>query len=144
MRMWEAMLKGAKMGPQIFNRAVDGDGGSCAQGAIAQGLAGRTLARIGFNQEIDYVFNYLEDAVGSVSCPFGCTVGNVGARHVALHNNIWRVIAHLNNDHEWSRECIAYWLRDLEEPNWKKRLAAESVSASCERVADADPVPRIA
>lgn len=39
-KMSEAMRKGAKMGPQLFNVGMSNDGGSCAYWAIIRGGVG--------------------------------------------------------------------------------------------------------
>lgn len=108
MRLSEAIRLGATMKPQgkyYFFR----DGATCAQGAA--------LDAVGLLHEEDSLachyemarlwpwVNPLDPAAACFSCPF-CGPGR--GRMASL-------IAHLNNDHEWSRERIADFVK-LHEP----------------------------
>lgn len=110
MKLWEAMLKGAKKGPQLFNTQGigDGSGGSCAYGAIVAGFGYRLPS------EMDEVFPELNS---SATCPEGpCDYfTSAGRRFLCSPDSVGRAIVHLNNDHRWSRQRIAEWLanRDL-------------------------------
>jgi len=102
MKMWEAMLKGAKMKPQGFGAQFTSDGGSCAIGAVEDGL-GRS-----FYWRFD--FPALTEKVANATCP----VSGCGYKERISLGSLC-IPAHLNDVHRWSRECIAYWLKDIEE-----------------------------
>ena len=63
MKLWEAMLKGAKAGPQLFNKQSDRNGGTCAMGALSLGLCGDP-------------YNYTTELVESISKSSACPYGN--------------------------------------------------------------------
>lgn len=99
MKMWKAMLKGAKMGPQLFGRLKIGNG-SCAVGAVCLSMGFMKA------QELRNKFPFLWDLE---SCPVS---GCCDIKVQTLNN----VIVHLNDNHKWSRENIAHWVRSIEDP----------------------------
>jgi hypothetical protein len=98
MRISEAMRKGAALGPQLFNRLMDDEGGSCAYGAVIK------------------VSTALTDILGGMApeavCPVGpCAHFTADGLHRAQQPvGLLRVVVHLNNDHRWTREKIADWI----------------------------------
>lgn len=88
MKLWEAMLKGSKMKPQCFGLTYE-NGGSCAVGAANDG---------GYRS----FYSKEYDTLGQQPCPV-CNLDRGFNSHL---------IPHLNDDHKWSRECIAYYIRD--------------------------------
>jgi hypothetical protein len=120
MKIWEAMLKGAKMAPQTFNIIADKNG-TCAMGAALQGAGVPfvKLERIKFGTNIwDRFFGtskYL--AYSKQECP----VCRSGPQYL-----LWMII-HLNDVHHWSRECTAHWVRSLEDPESLKEEMMEGM-----------------
>ena len=112
MKLWEAMLKGAKMGPQLFNEQRDGRGGSCAYGALILGLDGPVEYAI---DEPCLIWSFPELAY-PCACPAGPCASYTSGQ--TLYKNapgiLQDVIVHLNNDHMWSRQRIAEWLANRE------------------------------
>lgn len=118
MKISEAMRKGAKMGPQLFNKNNDGYGGSCAMGAVQLGIAPGILE----------CSDAWEPLKGLRSCPFdNCSApftngtDYFGSPHVMAWSprNVGQVIVHLNNDHRWTRERIAGWIEaNVEVPTY--------------------------
>ena len=102
----EAILTGAKRRPlQSFDAYYGDEGGSCALGAAYEGIyhlpnhvEGRRPRRM------DRFFHCLENV--SRWCPVGCR------KHIPTG----AMIVHLNDDHRWTREQIAAWVRGEEPP----------------------------
>lgn len=95
-----AIMAGVHRRPlQSFGDYYGPEGGSCALGAAYEGiiLLPRHVER--FHPKVWRLFHILEDV--SRSCPEGCK----------KHIPIGALIVHLNDDHHWSRERIAEWVR---------------------------------
>ena len=95
-----AILAGAHRRPlQSFGDYYGPEGGSCALGAAYEGifLLPRHVER--FHPKVWRVFDILENV--SRSCPEGCK----------KHIPVGALIVHLNDDHHWTRERIAEWVR---------------------------------
>jgi hypothetical protein len=97
----DAILAGAsRRKQQSFGSYFGPEGGSCALGAAFEGIyvlphdVHDTVPR-----RLDRFFHCLDET--SRRCPVGC----------AKRIPIAALIVHLNDDHEWSRERIARWLR---------------------------------
>ncbi len=97
----EAILTGAKRRPvQSFGSYFGPNGGSCALGAAYEGVyLLPNDAHEAVPRRMDRFFDCLENV--SRDCPAGCH----------KHIPIGAMIVHLNDDHEWSREQVAAWLR---------------------------------
>lgn len=105
MKLSDAMRLGSMMKPQCFNDYEgpidDGDTvGTCAIGAAidAVGLLGA------FDDEAK-VFPILGQSV-NVRCP--------AEECEELDGTLGSLIAHLNDEHEWTREAIADWVSTVE------------------------------
>jgi hypothetical protein len=110
MKLWEAMLKGSKLRPQVFG-ATHNEFGTCAMGAAFEG------AGIPFSENPILRVVFPESGpIQDSSCPV-CELGSI-------YRNNRGLIPHLNDDHNWSRECIAYYIRDTFE---KKDTKTEEV-----------------
>lgn len=121
MKFWEAILKGAKMSKQHFGALWSGADGSCAVGAGILGLGFEHGSYPYLSEETRGKPYSLLMGLPPVMCP---VAGCPGSGSVVPQSVVGQ-IAHLNDDHRWSRECIAYWLRDtVEEP---KNIATDPV-----------------
>ena len=97
----EAILTGIKRRPtQSFGSYFGPNGGSCALGAAYEGVyLLPTDAHDAMPRRLDRFFDCLENT--SRRCPAGCK----------KQIPIGALIVHLNDDHEWTREQVAAWLR---------------------------------
>lgn len=95
MKLWEAMLEGAKKGPQLFGVSLLPSGESCAFGAIYLGA--------GINPHRERLQDHFPELDRETICP--------EADH---RNTLSGVIVHLNDEHNWSRQRIAEWLANRE------------------------------
>jgi hypothetical protein len=111
MKLWQAMLEGAKLGPQVFGHANSdkGDGGTCAIGAVCKAV-GVSNAEMVWNNGLNNLYPELLSASNCPQCE------NKGFEYWGFwyEFNLQRVIVHLNNDHRWSRQRIAEWLANRE------------------------------
>lgn len=103
MKIWEAMLKGSKMKPQIFGKTYDGVG-TCAMGAAYDGIGEPLDDR---RKGIVSLFPQVMGIQNGI-CPV-CQLTKDDRMEQKIN---WGLIPHLNDDHKWSRECIAYYIRD--------------------------------
>lgn len=99
----EAIREGAKVRPQAFDSYFN-SGGSCAYGAGLEAMTGRITAAPSLVVE---QFRYLMDS--GATCP-ACL-----SDEAEPYKTIAKVIFHLNDDHQWTREQIADWLESEEE-----------------------------
>jgi hypothetical protein len=97
----EAILSGAERRPrQSFGMYFGPEGGSCALGAAYDGVYRLPESVRGTHPtRMDRFFHCLENV--SKRCPAGCR------KQVPIA----ALIVHLNDDHRWTREQIADWLR---------------------------------
>ena len=97
----EAILSGAeRRSRQSFGTYFGPEGGSCALGAAYEGVYRLPDTVRGTHpHRMDRFFHCLENV--SKRCPAGCR------KQVP----IGALIVHLNDDHRWTREQIAGWLR---------------------------------
>ena len=97
----EAILSGAERRPrQSFGTYFGPEGGSCALGAAYDGVYRLPESVRGTHPtRMDRFFHCLENV--SKRCPAGCR------KKVPIA----ALIVHLNDDHRWTREQIADWLR---------------------------------
>jgi hypothetical protein len=96
----EAIMKGVRRRPvQSFGEYFGQDGGSDALGAAYEGIFLLPRDVRGFHPRVWRLFDFLESSARH--CPGGC--------HKFLP--IAALMVHLNDDHEWSREQIADWVR---------------------------------
>lgn len=119
MKLSEAIRLGAMTSPrQCFGKLADGFGGLCAMGCA--------LAAIGreMNEwiELPFMWRWL----GSIDdCPV------CGTRYKGHRTT--NIVAHLNDDHQWSREQIADYIETLEsaeQPALKEATNADAVSGA--------------
>jgi hypothetical protein len=96
----EAILTGVLRRPrQSFGAYFGPEGGSCALGAAYEGIHLLPRDVRGFRPRVWRLFDILENV--SRVCPEGCR------KRIPLAP----MIVHLNDDHQWSRERIAQWVR---------------------------------
>ena len=90
---------GASRGPQCFGSYFDEKGGSCALGAVYEGVyhLPREHGKL-IPDHLERLFRCLDEM--TKKCPQGCS------KRLPLAS----MIVHLNDDHRWSREQIAEWL----------------------------------
>jgi len=120
MKLSEKIRSGAKLAPQFFGGLGDGSNGTCAIGAALHAV-GELLACQGpMRQKSCYdVFPVLWVRAG---CPCDCE--NPKRIHSGREvNTMGEAIAHLNDNHRWSREAIAEWVETIE-----NKLDAEAAS----------------
>jgi hypothetical protein len=119
----EAILSGTERRPrQSFGTYFGPEGGSCALGAAYEGVYRLPDAVRGTHpQRMDRFFHCLENV--SKRCPAGCR------KQVPIA----ALIVHLNDDHRWTREQIAGWLRGAPlRPNAEPPKAESSAESSAE------------
>lgn len=107
MKLWEAMLNGAKLGCQVFGKLSDGEGGTCALGAVMVGIGTRPSAFSADLTTMEYP-ELMAPATVCIACGEPPRAGG------ELDLTLWGLIVHLNNDHRWSRQRIAEWLANRE------------------------------
>ena len=92
---------GSTRGPQCFGSYFDDAGGSCALGAVYEGVhhLPRTHGKL-MPDHLERLFRCLDEM--TKVCPRGCE------KRLPLA----AMIVHLNDDHRLTREQIAQWLSD--------------------------------
>ena len=96
----QAIMTGVRRRPvQSFGEYFGEDGGSDALGAAYEGIFLLPRDVRGFHPRVWRLFDFLESSARH--CPAGC--------HKYLP--IAALMVHLNDDHQWSREQIAGWIR---------------------------------
>jgi hypothetical protein len=95
----EFIRAGSTRGPQCFGSYFDEKGGSCALGAVYEGLyhLPRRHGKL-IPDHLERLFRCLDEM--TKQCPRGCS------KRLPLAS----MIVHLNDDHRMSREEIAEWL----------------------------------
>lgn len=95
----EFIRVGSKHGPQCFGSYFDEKGGSCALGAVYEGVyrLPREHGKL-IPDHLERLFRCLDEV--TKRCPRGCQ------KRLPLAS----MIVHLNDDHLMSREQIAEWL----------------------------------
>jgi hypothetical protein len=104
----DAILEGAKRRPQAFGSYFTWEGGSCALGAAFEGIHHLPEVIGPLHPRLERLFHCLEDIIRA--CPVGCK------KKLPLAS----LIVHLNDDHLWTREQIAEWLKQ-EDPSERVR-----------------------
>ena len=91
---------GSSRGHQCFGSYFDEKGGSCALGAVYEGVyhLPRAHGKL-IPDHLERLFRCLDEV--TKPCPLGCK------KRLPLAS----MIVHLNDDHLWTREQIAAWLR---------------------------------
>jgi hypothetical protein len=103
MKLSEAIRLGAMNGPQVFGRLGDlAGGGTCAQGAAVLAIGLMPDALRGINIQARFIEAFPASVIPA-QCP-KCKENNVAGN----------LMAHLNNDHLWTREQIADWVEQIE------------------------------
>lgn len=96
----QAIMTGVSRRPvQSFGEYFGENGGSDALGAAYEGIFMLPRDVRGFHPRVWRLFDFLEST--SRRCPDGC----------GKHLPIAAQMVHLNDDHQWSRERIAEWVR---------------------------------
>ena len=97
----EFIRAGSSRGPQCFGSYFDERGGSCALGAVYEGVyhLPRDHGKL-IPDQLERLFRCLDEM--TKKCPAGC------AKRLPLAS----MIVHLNDDHLMSREQIAEWLTE--------------------------------
>jgi hypothetical protein len=96
----QAIMTGVKRRPvQSFGEYFGENGGSDALGAAYEGIFLLPRDVRGFHPRVWRLFDFLESTARH--CPAGCR----------KFLPIAALMVHLNDDHEWSRERIAEWVR---------------------------------
>lgn len=96
----QAIMTGVRRRPvQSFGEYFGGNGGSDALGAAYEGIFLLPRDVRGFRPRVWRLFDFLENTARR--CPAGCR----------KFLPIAALMVHLNDDHEWSRERIAEWIR---------------------------------
>jgi len=117
MKLYKLMLKGSKMGPQVFGTWSDGGNGTCAMGAIMLGCG--LMQYNEWYQSLSVVRSQFPELSVPTTCPVeGCFRAHHGM-------NLMNVIMHLNDFHTWSRQRIAEWLcgSKITAPKGTKKVA---------------------
>lgn len=128
MRLSEAMRLGAMMGRQLFNHLVDGMD-SCAIGAVVLTI-GVELSRLKTHQiwDADALRRRWPFLDAIVQQPCACAREPRPRAFGRNECDLWPTIVHLNNEHRWSRECIADWIESLE-PTLDPSIHQETTAA---------------
>lgn len=117
----EAIREGAKMNPQCFSVYAN-DGATCALGAAVTAIGSPEILAIGWPMEFLWnQFPYISRL--SAECP-------VDECQTCAATEFLGVIAHINDEHRWTREQIADWLETEEEKIGYVTLSVESESSS--------------
>jgi len=96
----EAIVAGARRRPtQAFGEYFDDHGGSFALGAAYEGAYVVPQDAHQIRPRLNRIFDCLENV--RRACPVGCK------KRLPLN----AIILHLNDDHHWTREQIADWLK---------------------------------
>jgi hypothetical protein len=97
----DAIRVGSQRGPQCFGSYFDEKGGSCALGAVYEGVyhLPRGHGKLVPNH-LERLFRCLDEMTKRCPHQQGCI------KRLPLA----AMIVHLNDDHRWSREQIAEWL----------------------------------
>lgn len=103
MKLWKAIVKGSKLRPQTFF-ALKNEFGTCALGAAIDG--GGVIGNSMFTLMEKFP---LARILQSMPC------SNIGCPDPACLGNTMPIIPHLNDDHKWSREAIAEWIKTKED-----------------------------
>ncbi len=96
----QAIMTGVSRRPvQSFGEYFGENGGSDALGAAYEGIFLLPRDVRGFHPRVWRLFDFLESTARR--CPAGCH----------KHLPIAALMVHLNDDHQWTREQIAEWVR---------------------------------
>lgn len=138
----EAIRDGAKLRPnQLYYKSVDVEANAaCATGAGLEAIFGEPPTtdcfrryRVLMRKHYGYLANTRADF------PCGCSLDDALANGedpqlLSIKDdktNLWGVIIHLNNTHQWTRERIADWLETEEEKlGFVALIEAERVAPS--------------
>lgn len=124
MKLSEAIRLGAMLKPQAFGLCYS-DGRTCAMGAAWDAIG--KLHVTASDPSIDFGDSYW--AVAGVSCP---VCGRASGSGMA--------VAHLNDDHRWTREQIADWVETIERAQEPPVPSCDSSDARTQGHAVATPV----
>lgn len=105
MRLYQAMLEGSKRTYQAFGTWHDGDGGTCAMGAVMTGL-GYVINAHDWYEAFKRMQSEFPELMNDASCPECGPIASMWGKVPTLMD----VIMHLNDRHKWSRQRIAEWL----------------------------------
>jgi hypothetical protein len=119
MMLHEAIRLGAMLKPQAFGTQYDGRG-TCANGA-ALDACGVLEDALRARTSVGFLFPITEQKTSR--CP------QCGLRSDSCAKTFGGLIAHLNDDHRWTREEIADWVQSVEEKDNKRIESARATNA---------------
>ena len=106
MKLSEAIREGAKKRPMITGSYFEYDNyecqGSCALGAAYEALVGEPVAQ--------YQLLNDEQVLNTIGTYVGVDMYQDFSSSFLKDDFLWRVIADLNDERDWTREQIADWL----------------------------------
>lgn len=105
----EAIRIGCRQYPrQAFGAFGEGSDGACVNGALSFGLHGNR-----FSLRMESLGRLAPSGSQGVVCPL-CRTSQVkttdGREYGYTACRVFAIMAHLNNDHRWTREAIAEWV----------------------------------
>jgi hypothetical protein len=105
MRLSDAILRGSRLGEQMFGEVSDDEWNSCALGAAGLALT-ELLTGVPtlYNPAYRIFMTWPWLKSDGYECPAGCGQKNIPAA----------IISHLNDDHRWPRQRIAEWVATIE------------------------------
>jgi hypothetical protein len=113
MKLNEAIRLGAMLKPQSYKDLLDPGGRTCALGAAVDAL-GLYRNNADFAFELHDLFTRYPFIHKASRCPACLPVVGFVRRRLNWEYDVEDVIAHLNDDHEWTRERIADWVATIE------------------------------
>lgn len=113
MRVYDAILIGAKMQPQAFQHYFDDDGNSCALGAMLKGSGIIPLRDKNPSLNVVAAITEARQRFPELGMMVRCPAPAAGERcfNPSYEAELEVVIAHLNDEHKWDRERIARWIK---------------------------------
>jgi hypothetical protein len=113
MKLSEAIRKGAALHRQafgVFRVGTDRPVATCALGAAYEAIKGELPPN---NDEVVFPVIAACDGYNAeklVPCPADSE--DCHDRWVEAQSSVFAMVMHLNDMHEWSRQCIALWLEE--------------------------------
>ncbi len=131
MRLSEAIRIGSMLRPQAYKHYFDREGGSCAIGAALEAIG---ITRVTKGKKVERERAMLNELITtpdwkewksspyvlareSRQCPVcdGLDWYSPNKKDTVKTPNVSSVIIHLNNDHMWTRQAIADWVKSVED-----------------------------
>lgn len=115
MTLNEAIRKGCQSHPKqvyyVLHDPEKGNDNACILGAAIFGVADTLPSKA--TRDVNMLKTLFPELVEPAGCPFRCKTWahcNDGEMRRTDIKILRDVLAHLNNDHKWSREAIAEWV----------------------------------